>query len=75
MNLQFSFKRVYGKPKFYPENNAAMALCALAERICLGPEQLIHILKLRKLGASVEVVNQSDLKVLSGADLVEILGI
>lgn len=75
MILQFSFKRVYGKPKFYPENNASQALCAMTERVCLGSEQFIHVLKLRKLGAVIEVVNQETSTQMTGPDLIEVLGL
>lgn len=74
ITIKFKYKRVYGKPKFYPDNNIAETFCKVAERTCLSTEHFLHILMLRKQGALIEVFDSED-KLLSGAELIEVLGL
>ncbi len=73
MKFIFIFKRVYGKPKFYPESDAAEICCELAGRVCLSSEDLINVLRLKKLGAVVEVIRYEDHTILTGPELVELI--
>jgi hypothetical protein len=55
MTLKFQFKRVYGKPKFYPLNKPAEVLCRIAKRKCLDEQGMFETLKLKLSGCEIEV--------------------
>ena len=72
MTIKLKFKRVYGKLKFYPIDETAQALCKIAERTCLGPEQLIHAMKMKRFGAKIEIYHE-DGQLFTSHELVRLL--
>lgn len=69
---EFTFKRVYGRPKFYPSNELASKLTDLTERKCLGSLEMIKILKMKNF-FTVEIL-EDDQK-MSNQKLIEVLKI
>lgn len=49
MKLQFEYKRVYGRPKFYPLDKISCAYLNIMEKACLNPIDFMEVLRTKEV--------------------------
>lgn len=59
MLIRFRYVKKFGKEMFYPDNDAAVACCNIAERAVFKKDKLKHLIS---LGHKIDVINYEDIE-------------